>query len=155
MPMRAPPRLATSPLPTKPFEVRPVPAIRTLGLVGSTARLAIDSERWLSLSGAQLAPPLRVTHTPPLTAPIYIVLGFVGSVTIACTAPATVPLGGASPLWMVAVGPKLGDGPCGTKVWASAAVAHKLASAATSRVEPVVRGRSRNKAIMWQPRKPS
>jgi hypothetical protein len=48
----------------------PVPASSTLGLVGSSARLAIDSERWLSLSGVQLAPPLRVTHTPPLTAPI-------------------------------------------------------------------------------------
>jgi hypothetical protein len=82
----------------KPFEVRPVPAIRTLELVGSTLRLAIDSERWLSLSGVQVAPPLRVVHTPPLTAPIYIVFGLVGSVTIAWTAPETVPLGGASPL---------------------------------------------------------
>src|SRR5882757_8129762 len=45
-----------------------------------------------------------------------------GSVTIACTAPETVPLGGASPLWMMLVGPKLGEGPCGTKVWAAAAV---------------------------------
>src|SRR5450631_3561386 len=142
MPMRGPPRLAMSPLPMKPFEVRPVPAIRTLGLVGSTLRLAIDSERWLSLSGAQLAPPLRVTQTPPLVAPIYIVLGFVGSVTIACTAPETVPLGGASALWMVVVGPKPGDGPIGTKVWASAAVAQRLPRAATSTVARVVRDRN-------------
>ena len=58
----------------------PMPAINVprLASVGSKARLAIDSERCLSLSGVQLAPPLRVTQMPPLVPPTYIVLGSVG-----------------------------------------------------------------------------
>jgi hypothetical protein len=48
---------------------------------------------------------------------MYIVFGSTGSVTIAWIAPATVPLGKASPLWTVFSGPVLGDGPCGMKFW--------------------------------------
>src|SRR6266545_6085195 len=144
MPMRGPPRCVYSPEVGKPFEVMPVPASSTLGLVGSSARLAIDSERWLSLRGVQLALPLRVTHTPPLVPPIYIVPALRGSVTIAWTAPETVPLGGASALWMVPLGPLLGEGPCGTNVWARAtgvAVAQRAATRRAVKCD-LVKGRS-------------
>ena len=90
----------------------PTPAIKVprLGSVGSKARLAIDSERCLSLSGVQLAPPLRVTQMPPLMPPTYIVLGSVGCGSTAWIAAPTVPLGGASLLWAVKDGPMLMPG---------------------------------------------
>jgi hypothetical protein len=64
---------------------------------------------------------------------MYMVLAFVGSVMIACTAPADVPLGGASPLWTVGASPKIGDGPCGRKVWARTGDARMAPTATLSR----------------------
>src|SRR5262249_40792304 len=97
----------------------PTPAINVfpVGSVGSSARLAIDSEAWLSVSGVQVVPPLVVRQMPPLGEPMNIVGGpSAGSSKIACTAPATVPFGGASPLCTTSIGPNFGDGPCGIKV---------------------------------------
>src|SRR4051812_44343621 len=58
---------------------------------------------------------------PPLVAPMNIVLEpSAGSSRIACTAPATVPLGAASPLCTTSIGPELYEGPMRTKVCAAA-----------------------------------
>jgi hypothetical protein len=72
---------------------------------------------------------------------------------IAWMAPADVPLGGASPLWTMGVGPKWGDGPCGRKVCAAAAVAQTAPASANSKLvrsirrRPGIRGRSLSRAI--------
>src|SRR5262249_55093104 len=102
-----------------PFAVRPVPAIKRLGSVGSKARLEIESVACLSVSGVQVVPPLAVFQMPPHGVPIKSVFAFKGSATTGPTAPATPPLGGGSPLWTMNVGPKLGEGPCVTKFWLS------------------------------------
>jgi hypothetical protein len=70
---------------------------------------------------------------------MYMVFAFAGSAMIACTAPADVPLGGASPLWTMGVGPKCGDGPCGRKVCAAATVVQAAPMSAMSRVAMTVR----------------
>src|SRR4051812_3314501 len=57
--------------PTRPLETLPMPATIVLFEVslGSKARLEIDSEVCLSLSGRHVVPALVVIHTPPLLAP--------------------------------------------------------------------------------------
>src|SRR5215207_4128937 len=145
--MRWPPRSSTLPTPpTRPFDVMPTPAINVprLASVGSKARLAIDSERCLSESGVQLWPPLRVTQTPPLVPPTYIVLASVGCGSTAWIAAPMVPLGGASLLWMVAAGPTLRPGPWPMKVCAGAGSACAIQESAVRRVaeDRVVRRKS-------------
>src|SRR5437016_14279363 len=56
---------------TVPLAVRPVPAIKVLrvGSVGSRERLAIESDACLSVSGAQVVPPLVVFQMPPAGVP--------------------------------------------------------------------------------------
>ena len=155
MPMRGPPRLATSPLPPmKPFEVMPVPAIRTLGL-RRIERKAGDRQRPLVVAERRPARAAIACHPDAaIGRPDIHRVGVRRIGDDACTTPEVVPLGGASALWMVPTGPKLGDGPIGTKVWAGAVVAQTLARAATSRAARVLRRRNRNKAITRQRRKP-
>src|SRR5687768_2927834 len=146
-PMRWPPRPSTLPTPpTRPFDVMPTPAINVprLASVGSKARLAIDSERCLSESGVQLAPPLCVTQMPPLVPPTYIVLASVGCGSTAWIAAPIVPLGGASLLWTVEAGPMLRPGPWLTKVCAIAqgAVARQRAAARSATADDAVKRRS-------------
>jgi hypothetical protein len=96
-----------------------MPAINVfpVGSVGSSARLAIEGEACLSVSAFHVAPPSVVRQMPPLTPPMNIVCGpSAGSSRIVCTAPATVPFGGASPLCTTSIGPNFGEGPCGMKV---------------------------------------
>jgi hypothetical protein len=52
-----------------------MPAISVLPVasVGSSARLAIDSEACLSVSDDHVVPPLFVTQTPPFADPTKIV----------------------------------------------------------------------------------
>jgi hypothetical protein len=103
---------------TVPLALRPVPAISVLrlGSVGSKARLAIEVDACLSVSGVQVVPPLVVSQMPPAGVPAKNLLGFTGSAITGPTAPATPPFGGASPLWTVFVGPTLAAGPCVTNV---------------------------------------
>src|SRR5215831_3042191 len=100
-PVRKPPPLrkkfGPAALPSEPADVRPAPAIKVLwvGSVGSSAKLEIDSDAWLSVNGVQVVPPLRVTQTPPFTAPTYKVLGSLGSGATALMALASVPFRGS------------------------------------------------------------
>ena len=107
-----------------PLAVRPVPAIKVLRVasVGSKARLAIESVACLSVRGVQVVPPFVVFQIPPPGVPTNKVLTSTGSTTTGPTAPATFPFVpfvpfGASPLWTMSNGPKLGAGPCVTKFW--------------------------------------
>src|SRR5262249_20951008 len=102
-------------LPQAPLAVMPMPAMMVLpdGSVGSSPRLAIESEDCLSVSAFQVAPPSCVTKTPPLVVLMNIVFGpSAGSGRIDWTAPASLPFGLKSPVWTKGVGPKRGAGPC-------------------------------------------
>ena len=97
----------------------PTPAINVfpVGSLGSSARLAIEGEACLSVSGVQVAPPSVVRQMPPFTPPMNIVCGpSAGSSRIDWIAPATLPFGDASALCTTSLGPNFGDGPCGMKV---------------------------------------
>src|SRR3974390_152845 len=125
--MRGPPRPSSKPTFCRfqnPLEVRPMPAIRVLPVESfwSSARLAIDSEAWLSVSAFQVVPPSVERQTPPLGDPRNIVLApSAGSSRIACTAPATVPPFAGSPACTMSSAPLLGAGPCGMNVCATPA----------------------------------
>src|ERR1700730_13698651 len=116
-PFRKPPepvkRHATPGAQTLPLAVSPVPAIRVLrlGSVGSKARLAIESDACWSVSGVQVAPPSLVLQMPPAGVPMKNPFAFSGSAITCPIAPTTFPFGGASALWTMPVGPKLGAGP--------------------------------------------
>jgi hypothetical protein len=105
--------------------------------VGSKARLEIESVACLSVRAFQFVPPSVVFQMPPPGVPMKRVFASRGSATTGPTAPATCPLGGASRLWMISASPKLGAGPCVTKLWltwtcAAAAVGSANAVAITN-----------------------
>jgi hypothetical protein len=97
------------------LDVMPTPAmiVRPVWSVGSSPRLAIEREACLSVSGVHVVPPSVVRKTPPLTEAANIVFApNTGSGRIAWIAPPAVPLGGASALCIVLMGPIRSPGPC-------------------------------------------
>src|SRR5262249_19936922 len=67
--------------------------------------------------GARAPPPLVVDQMPPPTVPMKNLFALSGSAITGPIAPVTFPLGGASALLEIPVGPKAGAGPWVTKFW--------------------------------------